>query len=213
MTEAEWLAGDDPSPMLTLLCGPLDQVTANVALNRKYLLLACACFSRLGELIPPIARRWQERAALAAEGQYDKRTLEAEGEDADWDLLRSWQRADMEGKGRIQALVDLWTWLPEKREDGNDAYYKAERKEQADILRDIIGNPFRSLKLDPRWLSRPIKELAQQIYEELAFDRLPILADALEDAGCTDADILAHCRGPRPHVRGCWVIDLMTGRE
>jgi hypothetical protein len=55
--------------------------------------------------------------------------------------------------------------------------------------------------------------LAQGIYDERAFERLPILADALEDAGCTDAAILVHCRGPGPHVRGCWVVDLILGKQ
>jgi hypothetical protein len=55
--------------------------------------------------------------------------------------------------------------------------------------------------------------LAQAIYDEGAFDRLPVLADALEETGCTNADILGHCRGPGPHVRGCWVVDLLLGKK
>jgi hypothetical protein len=58
-----------------------------------------------------------------------------------------------------------------------------------------------------------VRTLAVGIYKETAFDRFPILADALEDAGCDNADILNHCRGPGPHVRGCWVIDLLLGKE
>jgi hypothetical protein len=54
--------------------------------------------------------------------------------------------------------------------------------------------------------------LAQAIDDERAFDRLPILADALEDAGCTDADLLNHCRGPGLHVMGCWVVDMLLGK-
>jgi hypothetical protein len=54
--------------------------------------------------------------------------------------------------------------------------------------------------------------MAQAIYNERGFDRLPILGDALEDAGCTDRDILDHCRGPGPHVRGCWAVDLLLGK-
>ena len=63
------------------------------------------------------------------------------------------------------------------------------------------------------WLASLVLGLAQAIYDERAFDRLPILADALEDAGCTDAAILEHCRGPGPHVRGCWVVDLLLGKQ
>jgi hypothetical protein len=55
--------------------------------------------------------------------------------------------------------------------------------------------------------------LAQAIYDERAFEHLPVLADALEEAGCTDAAILGHCRQPGPHARGCWVVDLLVGRE
>lgn len=67
--------------------------------------------------------------------------------------------------------------------------------------------------IDQSWLTAAVTSLAQAIYDERAFDRLPILADALEDAGCHDADILGHCRGGRAHVRGCWVVDLLTGKE
>jgi hypothetical protein len=88
-----------------------------------------------------------------------------------------------------------------------------ERTAQTDVLRDIFGNPFRPVKLDPRWLTPDVVELARGIYDSRAFDRLPILADATQDAGCDNADILDHCRSDRPHVRGCWVIDLLLGKE
>jgi hypothetical protein len=82
-------------------------------------------------------------------------------------------------------------------------------------LRDIFGNPFRPSRLDRAWLAwneRTVQQMAQAIYDERAYDRLPLLADALEDAGCTDAAILDHCRGPGQHVRGCWVVDLLRGQ-
>ncbi|MBL8795191.1 MAG: hypothetical protein JNM56_14900 [Planctomycetia bacterium] len=79
-------------------------------------------------------------------------------------------------------------------------------------MRDLVGNPFRPVTVNPAWLTPTVISLAQAIYAERAFDRLPILADALEDAGCDHADILNHCRQPGEHVRGCWVIDLLTGR-
>ena len=80
-------------------------------------------------------------------------------------------------------------------------------------LRDIFANPFGSVTLDSCWLTPQAVVLAQAIYDDRAFDRLPILADALEEAGCTDADTLAHCRGPGPHVRGCWVVDLLLAKS
>jgi hypothetical protein len=88
-----------------------------------------------------------------------------------------------------------------------------ERKALAALLRDIFGNPFRPVALDPVWLTADVPALARGIYDERAFDRMPILADALQDAGCNDAEILSHCADARnPHTRGCWVLDLVLGR-
>ena len=81
------------------------------------------------------------------------------------------------------------------------------------LLRDVFGNPFRRVAVDPRWLTSDVVALATGIYAEKAFDRLPILADALQDAGCDNADVLDHCRGPGPHVRGCWAVDLLLGKS
>jgi hypothetical protein len=66
--------------------------------------------------------------------------------------------------------------------------------------------------LDPAWRTPAVLQLAQALYDDRAFDQLPILADALEEAGCTSRDVLDHCRGPGPHVRGCWVVDLVLGK-
>jgi hypothetical protein len=97
---------------------------------------------------------------------------------------------------------------------------------QSQHLRDIMGNPFRPLppKRGKRqweeklrgwrtWHSGTIPKLAQAIYQDRAFDQMPILADALEEAGCDNADILAHLRGPGPHMRGCWILDLLLGKS
>jgi hypothetical protein len=83
----------------------------------------------------------------------------------------------------------------------------------AGLLRDLFGNPFRPVTLNPAWRSSAVLKLAEAIYQERAFDRLPILADALEEAGCTDAEVLSHCRGGGEHVRGCWLVDLVLGKE
>src|SRR5262249_30864693 len=72
------------------------------------------------------------------------------------------------------------------------------------LVRCVFGMPFRPVTLNPVWLTTDVLALTRSIYDERAFDRLPILADALQDAGCENADILDHCRGPGPHVRGCW---------
>jgi len=86
-------------------------------------------------------------------------------------------------------------------------------RHQSDILRDIYGNPFRPIRIDPAWLTSTVVQLAQGIYEDRAFDRMPVLADALQDAGCDDAEILDHCRSEGLHVRGCWLIDLILGKQ
>jgi hypothetical protein len=107
-----------------------------------------------------------------------------------------------------------------------EAGAEAEQAVQAALLRDLHGNPFRPLppkrgrkKWERMWRSLlawndgTVVKLVQAIYDERAFDRLPILADALEESGCSDAEILSHCRGAGPHVRGCWLVDLILGKE
>lgn len=81
----------------------------------------------------------------------------------------------------------------------------------AHLLRDIF-NPFRPVALNPAWLSSTVVSIAAGVYDDRAFDRLPILADALQDAGCEDAGLLDHLRGDGPHVRGCWALDLILGK-
>jgi hypothetical protein len=89
----------------------------------------------------------------------------------------------------------------------------AERREQAALLREIIGNPFRppsALSAAVRaWNDGTVVAIARPIYDDRAYDRLPILADALEDAGLSDDTVLSHLRSPGPHVRGCWALDLV----
>ena len=88
-----------------------------------------------------------------------------------------------------------------------------EQAAQANLVREIVGNPFRPVAVSPASLTPGVVELARTIYDERAFDRLTELADALQQAGCTYSDILAHCHQPGEHVRGCWVVDLLLGKE
>jgi hypothetical protein len=86
---------------------------------------------------------------------------------------------------------------------------------QTVILHEIFGNPFRLIHIDPAllaWQDGTVVKLAQAIYDERRFQDMTILADALEEAGCDNADVLSHSRGPGPHVRGCWTLDLLTGK-
>jgi hypothetical protein len=102
--------------------------------------------------------------------------------------------------------------------------YRAGRRAQAAAFIDLVGNPFRPAKaLDPAWLrwqGGTVARLAQAAYKErrlpegnLIPAHLALVADALEDAGCTDADLLGHLRGPGPHVRGCWALDLVLSKS
>lgn len=86
------------------------------------------------------------------------------------------------------------------------------RQTQAHLLREVVGNPFRTIQVDPAWWTwndGAIVKIAIILHDEEGFDRMPILADALEDAGCTDAGMLSHCRGPNQHLRDCWLLDLL----
>ncbi len=99
----------------------------------------------------------------------------------------------------------------------DEVYASAERTalaNHANILRDIFGNPFRAVAFDPAWRTDTAVAVARQMYDSRDFGAMPILADALQDAGCEDEHILAHCRDTTaPHVRGCWVCDLVLNKS
>ena len=86
------------------------------------------------------------------------------------------------------------------------------QRQHSELVRCILGDPFRPVTFDASWHTSTVVALAEGIYADRAFDQLPILADALEDAGCGHPDVLAHCRGDGPHARGCWVVDLVLGK-
>jgi hypothetical protein len=94
-----------------------------------------------------------------------------------------------------------------------EATATAELNAPAHLFRDIFGNPFHPVSIDPAWQTAAVLSIAQAIHAQRAFDRMPILADALEDAGCTHTEIFNHCRQPAEHVRGCWVVDFLLGKE
>jgi hypothetical protein len=92
-------------------------------------------------------------------------------------------------------------------------HINAELAHQAAMLRDIFGNPFRPIAHDRSWLTSTVLALAHQMYDTRDFSAMPTLADALQEAGCDNIDILNHCRGPGPHVRGRFVVDQLLGKE
>jgi len=205
MTEAEWLKCTDPQPMLAFLRGKVS--------DRKLRLFAVACSRRMWDWIDVLGRAAVEAAEDFADGLAGPDELRAArlacqgtGGQSAWYAAASNSAIAARNAARsAQAGV------------ANNAPLGSETAEllaQARLLRDIFGDPFRSLSLDPKpWLTPKVIELAQAIYDDRAFDRMPALADAIHKAGCDDSDILAHCRGPGPHVRGCWVVDMILGKE
>src|SRR5262249_49758118 len=109
-------------------------------------------------------------------------------------------------------------WSAQRQRDADRACLEVKQRErqvQADILREIFGNPFRPPAIDPAWLrwnDGTVPRLARVIYDERSFETLPVLADALEDAGCPDVALLQHCRSGAGHFRGCWAIDAILGK-
>jgi hypothetical protein len=216
VTEAEWLACDDLGRLLHFAHGQIS--------SRKHRLFACACYRRKWKYVS------DERCHEAVE--ITEAFADDEDRIGDFDrvcdtarLARNEWFSKQGSQGRMVHLATAASWLTSQRPSGlNVAYHlapipvdsararRAETTEQVHLLRDIFGNPFRPVAFDPTWRTEAVVGLARGAYEDRAFDRLPVLADALEDAGCADAAVLAHCRGPGPHVRGCWVVDLILGK-
>jgi hypothetical protein len=216
MTENEWLECSDPMLML--------QFMESERHKRKCLLFASACERRLWNQ-PDCEREKVEVTEAYADGQAAAADVFAalerigiegvtltsitEMKPAGWADEESNRSADYaakiaEAEQRLHAVAD---------EDAWSKAFHAERAVQANFLRDIFGNPFRPVRVDPSWLTPNVTALARTIYTDRAFDAMPILADALEEAGCTSDDILTHCRGGGEHARGCWAVDLILGKE
>jgi hypothetical protein len=233
MTEAEWLACAEPRPMLEFLRAR--------ASDRKLRLFGVACCHDIWPLFTDDRSRV---AVEVAERYADGRATPCEM-DAAWkgagdsrDLAFGTQstapRRHQSRLGRTTSwaaykLVDsppencdsldvIWGNVKEAAEFARDIRGKVRllKASQADLLRDVFGNPFRPLPGLPTsviaWNDSTLCRIAEGIYEERAFDRLPILADALLDAGCDNEDLLAHCRSDGPHVCGCWALDLILGK-
>jgi hypothetical protein len=219
MNEREWLASADPAAMLEAVGGR--------ARERKLRLFAVACCRRLSHH----SRNRSQRDLLEVVEGYADGRVEAVG------LRKALNLAAGHGV-RISFAVWFtahpWNFRPTEaaREAGNEvgkvtkrsAHSKtwetardAECAAQAALLRDVLGNPFRTPPaIDPAWLAWHeglIASMARRMYEARDFADLPVLADALEEAGCADERLLGHCRSPGPHVRGCWPVDLLLGRS
>jgi hypothetical protein len=227
MTEAEWLAATDPRPMLEYLWGKGN--------DRKLRLFACGCCRQVWkDLIPQAIRRAVEVAEHYADGsanlakvrQAHRQGARAAAEQGLWNFRRV--TADNAYAAKLRRLRFAMTTaypgpiqLRSLNGLGADA---AQQAVSAELLRCVVGNPFYptpALKPPMRvWNNATVLNLAQSAYEDRELPtgglrpvRLAMLADALEDAGCTDTDLLGHLRGPGPHVRGCWVVDLVLGKS
>lgn len=221
MTETEWLACTDPKPMLEFQRGK--------ASDRKLRLFAVACCRRICDLIKDEPfRHAVQTAELCADGGASFDELEAAFFASDRALSNQLQDGGLPAKlaadaTRLAAHPDMRGLADgtaaaaamARAFCGGDFWERdaTEQSQQCHILRDIFGNPFHPVTVDPLWLIPTVTTLARIIYDERTFDQLPDLADALEAAGCTNEEILAHCRTAEEHVRGCWVLDLLLGRS
>jgi hypothetical protein len=209
LTEEEWLAGTHPGTLLTFRPGR--------ATDRKMRLFGCACCRLIWEHLPEEwVRRAVETAERFADHLLDDTARDAARRDANQAVagLRGFRARLAEAAADLlkpRVSVSAAVRVADQLQTGRTAYLLPAR--QCALLRDIMTNPFHPPgRLHPDWLTWRdglVRQLAQAIYEERAFERMPILADALEDAGCSDAVVLGHLRGPGPHVPGCWLLDRL----
>jgi hypothetical protein len=102
---------------------------------------------------------------------------------------------------------------PQQIRPGRTEIQQAATKEIGRVFQDLFGNPFRRVAFDPRWQTADVIGLARGIYDDRAFERMPLLGDALMDAGCADECVISHCREAGAHYRGCWVVDALLGLD
>jgi hypothetical protein len=231
VTEVMWLAATEPYPLADYLRTKM-QANRTKYGRRKLKLFGCACCRQIWHLFeahPDCARLVEKVEQFADHGGSQRflndlaRGLRPVGGPG-WQVViaaRSLARskaleAGIGASGVIASAIDTAGPTPQAsstlEEDGEFKLLNGARAKQAHLLRCLFGNPFRPVTLDPSWLTSTVVTLAKGIYDDRAFDRLPILADALQEAGCNNDDILNHCRGPGPHARGCWVVDLVLGK-
>ena len=185
--------------------------------TRKGLLFSCACVWRVrdrlrGIDLAALVESWEAIADGASEGD---ETTAARDMEAPPGSRRAFQPPP-----RPQEVHAVGHWaaglVVQTAPVLEGGVWINERREQAALLRCLFGSPFRPPAPLPlavlAWNDGTVRRIAEGIYGERAFDRLPILADALLDAGCDDEGLLAHCRSEEPHVRGCWAVDLILGK-
>jgi hypothetical protein len=217
MIAAEWDSAHAPAHMLSLLG---DRVSP-----RKWRLFACGCCRRVWSLLHDrTMRECVEIAEDHADDLASERALAAVCRQG-WETWSNWPRMDQFTFKAVSAAA----WVAKPVVDAEvaatvlqcslnaDCRLEPEEamRDRCELIRDVFGNPFRQAPVLTGSAARLeiVRELAESIYDDPRFDDLPILADALLDAGCHDEQILSHCREPGTHVRGCWVVDLVLAKE
>jgi hypothetical protein len=218
MTEQEWTLETDIEQMVACLVDRLflDAEPCNWKRGeRKKRLFIYHCLRRIWYLLPVEYKAVFEMLDPDADEPVSEETRRAiwsaaERIESDYENLLFAVGYDDLG---LLCYIAAGLAAASRSDESGEVENQLEQRKQAELLRDIFGNPFHSVALDPSWRTPTVESLAQSIYDERAFDRLLILADALEDAGCKNHDILDHCRQPRVHTRGCWVGDLLLGKS
>ena len=225
MTEEEWLACSDPQAMRLFL------ERRGHKSNRKLRLFAVACCRRFwsglrgdrSRAAVETAERYADGLATVGELRAAFTAAYAAVDDCLHFSPFSEDQAVAAYLSAARNITESDTEVPEEEDTHEVVAHAISYAVDGDLavshlqypilLRDIVGNPFRPVSFAPAWRTSTAVALAKQMYESRDFGAMPILADALQDAGCDNADILDHCRGPGPHVRGCWVVDQMLGKE
>lgn len=218
MTEEQWLTGEEPAPLYRYACGSAD--------DRRSRLYAVACCRRKWKYFTDERiQRAVETAESFAEGEgtlgdLDYASQQVSSAFYEWRSKHGSQgqltRISFACLGLVRSRVDLWQLTTNTSGiPNNSARARAlDGIQQSKLLREIYGNPFRSVAFNSEWRTSDVMLLATGTYGERAFDRMPILADALQDAGCDSDSLLNHLRdSSATHVRGCWALDLVLGKS
>ena len=217
MTEEAWLGLTRLDPMLSF--------APQAKRPRRATLFACAC-CRLAHdwSLPDLEANLIEATERLADGEIARRTWLRRGRALEADTpawartANEWERDFRDAVTALLYSDPFWNVTHQIRHAvraaGSEEYADAFEAKLCSALRDVFGNPFRAPPaLSPDWRTDTVVALARQMYEAREFGAMPILADALQDAGCTGEDVLNHCRDANvTHVRGCWVVDLVLGK-
>lgn len=234
MNEAEWLSCEDPTKMLLFIRGR--RTMRKWAKQRKQRLFAVACCLRLRPLLnDERSRRCIEVVEGFADGRAtieELRTAESKSGEiwlkntADDTAFACHQLCAKEVDGLNVSTTAISAVFERQQREANKPFdpldgrrsgaCPSEERAQCVLIREIFGNPFRPASINLEclaWNDGLLVSMARQMYDTRDFSNMPILADALEEAGCLDTDILNHCRQPGEHVRGCWVVDVLLNKS